>query len=306
MKKIIIPIVAFLLVVIDTNAQQDAHYTQYMYNMNVINPAYAGSKEDLSLGFLYRRQWLQLDGAPSTFTLSGHSPLGNNVGGGLSFIGDQLGPIRENNIYGDVSYTLNLGGEHKLAFGVKAGATIHSLGLFSDINGALEHQSDQAFASDFSSTTFNFGAGLFYYTNKYYLAISIPNFIKSEQLDPSGIVLGNEVAHYFITGGYVFNLSESIKFKPFGLLKTAFGAPASLDLSTNFLFNEKFEVGATYRLEDSFGAMVSFVILPTLRIGYAYDHIVSNLNVTTPSSHEIIILFDINSTKRVSRSARYF
>lgn len=305
MKKII-PIIAFLFVVIDTNAQQDPHYTQYMYNMNVINPAYAGSKEDLSLGLLYRKQWVQLDGAPSTFTLSGHSPLGNNVGGGLSFIGDQLGPIKENNIYADISYTLNLGGEHKLAFGVKAGATTHSISLLGDVSPYLQHKSDLAFASNYSGTTFNVGAGLFYYTDKYYLAFSVPNFIKSQHLDVNAINMGEEVSHYFLTGGYVFDLNESVKFKPFGMVKTAFGAPVSIDASTNFLFYEKFEIGATYRLEDSFGAMVSFAILPTLKIGYAYDHIVSDLSVETPSSHEIIILFDINSSKRVSRSARYF
>jgi type IX secretion system PorP/SprF family membrane protein len=117
---------------------------------------------------------------------------------------------------------------------------------------------------------------------------------------------GTETSHYFLTGGYVFDINQSVKFKPFFMLKSAFSAPTSLDVSTNFLFNEKFEVGATYRLEDSFGAMVNYAINPSLRIGYAYDHIVSDLNVTTPSSHEIILLYDLNFPKKVSSSPRFF
>jgi type IX secretion system PorP/SprF family membrane protein len=125
-------------------------------------------------------------------------------------------------------------------------------------------------------------------------------------LDVNGRSYGSEVSHYFLTGGYVFDLNESVKFKPFFMLKSAFSAPTSLDLSTNFLFKDKFEIGATYRLDDSFGAMVNYAITPSLKLGYAYDHIVSDLKVTTPASHEIILLFDVNFSKKVSRSPRYF
>lgn len=117
---------------------------------------------------------------------------------------------------------------------------------------------------------------------------------------------GPETAHYFLTGGYVFDLNETIKFKPFFMLKSAFGVNPSLDVSSNFLFNNKFEIGGTYRLQDSFGAMMNYAITPNLRIGYAYDHIVSDLKVTTPSSHEIILLFDLNFPKKVSSSPRFF
>jgi type IX secretion system PorP/SprF family membrane protein len=130
--------------------------------------------------------------------------------------------------------------------------------------------------------------------------------LKSRYLDYNGINYGSETLHYFLTGGYVFDLSSTVKFKPFAMVKSSFNAPTSLDLSTNFLFNDKFEVGATYRLEDSFGAMINYAITPNLKVGYAYDHIVSDLNVTTPSSHEIILLFDLNFPKKVSQSPRYF
>ncbi len=290
----------------ELQAQQDPHYTQYMYNMNVINPAYAGSKENLSFGLLYRKQWVELEDAPTTFTFSGHSPAGKNVGLGLSLISDQIGPVTEQNVYGDISYTLNLGGEHKLAMGLKAGATFHKVGLFSDIYGTLPDLDDDAFKEDTSNAYLNLGTGLFYYTDKYYLAFSVPNMIKSVHFDFDGKKYGTEVSHYFLTGGYVFDLNPSLKFKPFFMLKSAFNVTPSLDLSTNFLIQEKFELGATYRLQDSFGLMANYAINPNLRIGYAYDHVVSDLNITTPSSHEIIMLFDLNFPKKVSRSPRYF
>lgn len=310
MKKLYLVALVVLSSFGDLHAQQDPHYTQYMYNMSVMNPACAGSKENLSMGLLYRKQWVEIEDAPTTGTFFGHAPVGKNVGLGLSFISDKLGPVEENNVYGDFSYTLNLGGEHKLAFGVKVGLTFHNVGLFSDINYTLPQQNDAAFSRDISNTYFNFGSGFFYYTNKYYLGLSVPNMLKATHFDVqrSGdeLQFGTETSHYFLTGGYVFDINESVKFKPFFMLKSAFSAPTSLDVSTNFLFNEKFEVGATYRLDDSFGAMVNYAINPSLRIGYAYDHIVSDLNVTTPSSHEIILLFDVNFPKKVSSSPRFF
>jgi len=307
MKKIHFAALALLLPFLDANAQQDPHYTQYMYNMNVINPAYAGSKENLSFGLLYRAQWVEIEDAPSTFSLSGSMPVGKNVGIGLSVISDKIGPVEETNAYADVSYTLNLGGEHRLAFGMKAGATFHKVGLFSEIgNGHVPDAGDDAFAEDTSNTFLNIGAGFFYYTNKYYIAFSVPNMIKSTHLDYNNRKFGSETAHYFLTGGYVFDLSENTKLKPFAMIKSAFDAPVSVDASLNALFFEKFEIGATYRLDDSFGAMVGYQISPSLKLGYAYDHIVSDLNVTTPSSHEVILLFDLNFPKKVSRSPRYF
>lgn len=307
MKKIYFLTAFALLTFLEMSAQQDPHYTQYMYNMSVINPAYAGSKENLAGGLLYRKQWVQIEDAPTTGTFFLHSPVGKNVGLGLSVISDKIGPVEENNIYADFSYTLNLGGEHRLAFGLKGGATFHKVALFSQIgNGNVPHPNDPAFASNTNNTFLNLGTGLFYYTNKYYVALSVPNMLKSKHLDFNGRQFGTDTQHYFLTGGYVFDLTPNVKFKPFAMIKSAFNAPTSFDVSTNFMFNDKFEVGATYRLEDSFGAMVNYAITPNLKIGYAYDHIVSDLNITTPSSHEVILLFDLNFPKKVSQSPRYF
>mgnify|MGYP000016499810 CR=1 FL=1 len=306
MKKLYFLAVLALITIVEVRAQQDPSYTQYMYNLSVINPAYAGSKENLSMGLLYRKQWVDIEDAPTTGTFFAHSPIGKNVGLGLSAISDKIGPVEENNIYGDFSYTLNLGGEHRLAFGLKAGLTMHKVGLFSQVYNTLPDVNDPAFREDTNNTFFNLGSGLFYYTNKYYVGFSVPNFLKSKHLDYNGRQFGSETSHYFLTGGYVFDLTPSLKFKPFAMIKSAFNAPASLDVSTNFLYIEKFELGATYRLDDSFGLMVNYAITPNLKIGYAYDQIVSDLKVATPSSHEVILLFDLNFPKKVSQSPRYF
>ena len=191
MKKIILGALC-IFTFLEVSAQQDPHYTQYMYNMNVINPAYAGSKENLSFGILYRAQWVGLDGAPTTFSFSGSSPVGKNVGVGLSVIADRIGPVDEKNAYGDFSYTLNLGGEHKLALGLKAGATFQTIGLFSQINSSLPTPLDDAFREDTNNTYFNVGTGVFYYTDKYYVAFSMPNMIKSTHLDFNGRKYGTE------------------------------------------------------------------------------------------------------------------
>lgn len=296
----------FAFAIFDVSAQQDPHYTQYMYNLSVVNPAYAGSKENLSGGLLYRKQWVEIEDAPSTGTFFAHSPVGKNVGLGLSAINDQIGPVEETNIFGDFSYTLNMGGEHRLALGLKAGATFHKVGLLDEVFYNVPDAGDDAFASNTSNTFFNLGTGLFYYTNKYYVSFSVPNMLKSTHLDFNGRKFGTESLHYFLTGGYVFDLSSNLKFKPFAMVKSAFNAPTSFDISTNFLLYEKFEIGATYRFEDSFGAMVNYAITPNLRLGYAYDHIISDLNVTTPASHEFMLLFDLNFPKKVSQSPRYF
>lgn len=301
MKKLYIIIV--LLIATQMHGQQDPQYTQYMYNMNVINPAYAGSKENLSFGLLYRTQWTGIDGAPKTGTFFGHLPVGEKVGLGLSIISDEHGPVKETNAYADFSYTLRLGGEHRLAFGLKAGATFHDIGLN---NIVVVDDDDPFFTGNINSTTPNIGAGFFYYTDNYYLAGSVPNILNSVHLDANGNQLGSEATHYFLTGGYVFELSPNAKLKPSFLVKSSFDAPTSFDINANMLFYEKFEIGASYRLDDSFSGLINFAITPSLRIGYAYDSVTSDIKRYAPASHEFMLLFDLNFPKNVSRSPRYF
>ena len=303
MKKL--SIIAVLLLAFQMYGQQDPQYTQYMYNMNIINPAYAGSRENLSFGLLYRDQWTEIDGAPETGTFFGHSPVGNNLGLGLSVIADRIGPVKETNVYADISYTLKLGGGHNLAFGIKAGATFHDINL-SSTNVDVIDPSDPFFGLGINETTPNIGAGFFYYTDKYYLSMSVPNLLESVHLDNSGLKVGSETQHYFFTGGYVFDLSPNTELKPSFMVKSSFDAPTSFDMNVNARFYKKFEIGASYRLDDSFSGLINFALTPALRIGYAYDAVTSDIKAYAPASHEVMLLFDLNFPKRVSRSPRYF
>ncbi len=284
-------------------AQQDPQYTQYMYNMNVVNPAYAGSKETLSLTALYRKQWSGLDGAPETITFSGHSPVTDEVGLGLSLIKDELGPVKETNAYVDFSYTLQVGENLKLALGLKAGATFHDVGL-ADLE--LQDPNDPFFSENISNTYPNIGAGAFFYGDNFYVGLSVPNFLNSVHLDENGLKYGSETNHYFATAGYVFQVSENMKLKPSVMVKSAFDAPLSFDGNLNALFYEKFELGVSYRLEDSFSGLVGFQATDYLRIGYAYDHVISELDAVASASHEVILTFDLFFKKKSLRSPRYF
>jgi len=291
-------------VFIGVQAQQDPQYTQYMYNMNVVNPAYAGSTESVSIGALYRSQWVGLEGAPTTGTLAIHSPVGSNVGLGFSLISDEVGPVQETNAYVDFSYTIPVGNTTKLAFGLKAGATFHDIGL---TGLELTDPDDPFFSENINETTPNIGAGLYFYKpSKYYISASMPNILNSVHLDANGYKIGSETQHFFGAAGYVFDLSENFKLKPHALAKVAFDAPVSFDVNLNLFMYDVVEVGAGYRLDDSFSGMINFLVAPNLRIGYAYDSIQSQLDVVTNSSHEIFINFDINLPRKVSRSPRYF
>lgn len=289
----------------ESRAQQDPQYTQYMYNMSVVNPAYAGSKEALSIGLLGRKQWVGTTGAPSTYTASIHSPVGGGLGLGLSLISDSEGPVNETNAYADVSYTIRTSDESKLAFGLKAGFTFQKIGLLSLTQ---VDPNDPLFQENVNETYPNIGAGLYYYTDDYYLGLSVPNFLQSRHFDKGDGIISSasENMHAFFTGGYVFEVSESVKLKPSFMSKFAKGAPLSVDVSLNMLLNEKFELGTSYRWDDSVSAMVSFLVNDSLRLGYAYDYTLSNLGQFNSGSHEIILLFDFKFNNNSVRSPRFF
>lgn len=305
MKKHIYILIVLMAVLLfqEAQAQQDPQYTQYMYNMNVVNPAYAGSKESLSITALYRNQWSGIADNPTTFTFSAHSPIGERVGLGLSAIKDELGPIEETNVYADFSYTLPMSSTVKLALGIKAGATFHKVGL-TDLE--LQDPNDPFFSENIDNTYPNVGAGAFLYGDNFYIGLSVPNFLKSVHLDENGLKYGSEDTHYFATAGYIFQLSENFKLKPSVMVKSAFDAPVSYDVNLNGLFYDKFEIGASYRLDDSFSGLIGFQITPNVRIGYAYDHVTSALKTVAPASHEVVLTFDLFFKPRVLRSPRFF
>jgi len=292
--------VAGLIITFDAKAQQDPQYTQYMYNMNVVNPAYSGSKDGLSIGLLYRNQWNGFDGAPETYTFSAHMPVGGNVGLGLSAISDKAGPVTETNAYADVSYTLELGGESKLAFGVKAGATFYDVGLTSL---ELQDDDDIAFSQNINDTYPNFGAGFLYYTDKFYFGVSVPNILSTTHIDIDGREFGVEEQHFFGTAGYVFQINENLKLKPSTLVKSSFGEPISFDANLNALFYNRFEIGVSYRLEDAVSVLASVRATDWLQIGVAYDNSISDID---EPSYEAFVLFNIGFSKKTYVSPRYF
>lgn len=279
--------------------QQDAQYTQYMYNMNILNPAYAGSKGITSLGILGRTQWVGVDGAPQTATLSLHSPVGKAVGLGLSIIHDEIGPVKENNLFADFSYTINTSEKGSLAFGIKGGVS------FLDV-GNLTTLEPDPLNIPIHQTSPNFGAGIYYYTNKYYLGLSAPNFLETRHLEKKGGIVStaSEKMHYFLTTGYVFDITDNLKLKPSTMIKATSGAPLSVDLSANLLVSEKFELGLSYRFDDSISGILGFNVNDDFRIGYAYDYTTSKFGNFNNGSHELMLLFDFN--RRNLTSPRFF
>ncbi len=297
-------IFSLLLLSIGMQGQQDPQYTQYMYNMNVLNPAYAGSKGTLSIGALGRVQWVNIDGAPKTFTLSANAPVGNRVGLGLSIISDEIGPVKEQNLYVDFSYTINTSETGRLAFGLKGGLTLHNLDQL-----ALTpiDPSEPALFDLENRTLPNFGAGLFYYTNKFYAGLSLPNILEVRHFEKgNGVFEASEKTHYFLTSGYVFDLNENTKLKPSIMAKAAPGAPLSLDISANLLFQERIELGLSYRLDDSISGLVNFGVTKDFRIGYAYDFTTSNLGNFNSGSHEVFLLWDLDLSRDNVVSPRFF
>ena len=279
--------------------QQDPQYTQYMYNMNILNPAYAGSKGITSIGLLGRTQWVGVEGAPQTFTLAMHSPIGRAVGLGLSVIHDEIGPVKEDNIYADFSYTIFTSSTGRLAFGLKAGVT------FMDVRELLMVDPDPL-NIPIHETSPNFGAGVYYYTDKFYAGLSVPNFLETRHLEKDGGIVStaSEKMHYFLTSGYVFDIADNLKLKPSTMLKATEGAPLSVDLSLNLLIDERVELGLSHRFDDSISGMIGFQVNNDFRVGYAYDYTTSKFGDFNSGSHEILLLFDFNRKKL--KSPRFF
>jgi len=300
MKKIkILLSVLGLLSITTMFGQQDPQYTQYMYNMNILNPAYAGSKGVGSIGLLARSQWVGVDGAPQTVTLSAHTPLGNALGGGISVIHDEIGPAKEDNVYVDFSYTIATSEVGRLAFGIKAGMT------FLDVREFITTDPDPENVPIHESSP-NFGAGMYYYTDKFYLGLSAPNLLETRYLEKEDgyVSTVSERMHYFLAAGYVFQVSDNLKLKPSTMIKATQGSPLSVDLSANLLVDERVEIGLSHRFDDSFSAMVGFQVNEDFRIGYAYDHTNSSFGAFNSGSHEIMLLFDFN--RRNLKSPRFF
>ncbi|HEY6143801.1 MAG TPA: type IX secretion system membrane protein PorP/SprF [Flavobacterium sp.] len=285
-------------------AQQDAQYTQYMYNTIAVNPAYAGSRETLNVFGLYRTQWVGLEGAPETLNFSVNSPIGKNLGLGVSVVSDKIGPQSEHNFAIDFSYSIPLSENYKLSFGIKGSGSLLDVD-YSKLNNygddsSLENRSiDNKFLP-------NVGAGIYLHSDKGYLGFSAPYIIENEHYDSSTTLIATESIHLYGIVGYVFDLSPSLQFKPSVLTKMVQGAPLQVDLSGNFLIYQKFTAGIAYRWDAAFSGLVGFQATPSWFIGYAYDKETTELANYNSGSHEIFLRYELFTRPNKVISPRFF
>ncbi len=298
MKKVYL-IILMLFVAAPGFSQQLPQFTQYMYNTVSINPAYAGSRDGFSITALNRNQWVGVDGAPVTQTLSINSPLRNDkIGLGLSVINDKIGDENTTFVYGDFSYRVDLSADVSLRLGLKAGAYYY--GLDDPTIGT-----DPFFADDFNRWTPNFGAGAYLSAQNWYVGLSAPKLINKDnnELDEFRAL---EQVHYYLTAGYVFDLSDNLKLRPSTLVKATQGAPLSVDMTATAILNEKFYLGANYRIDDAIGAFLDVQLFLGFRAGYAYEYSISDIQPYTSGSHEFILIYEFRFKNTRYKSPRFF
>lgn len=291
-------------------AQQDAQYTQYMYNPLSVNAAYAGSRDMLSVIGLYRTQWVGLDGAPRTMNFGLHSPVGKKVGLGLNITRDEIFISNETFIDAMFSYTLDVSEKGKLALGLKAGG--HILDINSD-RAKGPFQNDALAEINIDKFSPQVGAGAFYYTDKFYFGLSVPNVLQTEHFDEASIsnnsnasATAKERVNFYMITGYAFDVTENLKFKPALLTKLVSGAPLQVDLSANFLIHEKLTLGAAYRWSASLSGLVGFQISDQIMVGFAYDWETSDLQQYNDGSYEVFLRFELFNRNEGLKNPRFF
>ncbi|TMU50559.1 type IX secretion system membrane protein PorP/SprF [Flagellimonas algicola] len=313
-KHFLIPFLLIGITIQSLVAQQDAQYTQYMFNTLTVNPAYAGSRGQLSFAGLYRSQWIGLDGAPETFSLNLHSPIRNSrLGYGISVVNDNIGDgvVQETYLDAVLSYTIDVALDAKLSFGLKAGGNMLSL----DFNG-LRNFDQEVVQQDNIDNQFNpnFGLGIYYHTDKFYAGVSAPNILETEYFDNNANdansvnFLSTERINFYLITGYVFDLNADLQFKPALLTKAVGGAPLQVDISANFLYADKFYFGGAYRLDAAVSALAGFQITDQIMIGLAYDRETTELGGTqfNDGSFEVFLRLELLKAFQRTVSPRFF
>lgn len=285
-------------------AQQDSQYTQYMYNTVVVNPAYAGSRGAMSVFGMHRNQWVGFDGAPKTNTFSIHTPFANsNIGAGLSFTNDQIGPTAENTITAAISYKLKISEKFMLNFGLNSSTTFFNF-YANKLN--PKDQSDVTLENFKNSVSPNVGIGFYLHSDKSYFGLSAPQLFENYKYDDNELSLNRERINLYFFTGTVIPISSAIDFKPAFLAKYLDGAPLQMDLSANFLVNQKVTLGAAYRYDAAVSALAGFQISEMLFIGYAYDFETTQLQKYNQGSHEIFLRFELFKSYSGISSPRFF
>lgn len=276
-------------------AQQDVQSTQYMYNTVLVNPAYAGTREAMSIFISNRSQWIGLDGAPQTNSISMNTPITRNLGIGLSVLNDKIGCSDENNIAADISYSIPTSEIYELSFGVKASVNLLNVD-FNKLN--LGENKDFVFQNNITNELSpNIGVGLYYHSDISYIGVSAPNLLETIEYNSSKV--SYKKTHYYLIAGHVFDLNDRAKFKPSLQVKYVKGAPLEVDLSANFMINDKFTTGVAYRYNSSASVLFGLQVSESLFVGYSYDINTNNLAQYNSGSHEVFLRFEI--LKTVSR-----
>jgi type IX secretion system PorP/SprF family membrane protein len=290
-------------------AQFEPQFTQYMFNEMFINPAYAGSREQISATTVYRNQWVGLEGAPKTQTLSIHGPLMNKkLGIGLNVINESIGVTHQFAVYGNYAYRLQVGSNGAFAMGIQGGFINHQENLSEVVT---NEENDNEFLFNTPRVVLpNAGFGMYYNTDRFYAGLSIPRMFKNKVAGDGSSEVSNSMEmknwHYYLTSGYVFSISEGVKLKPSIMVKAVSGAPLIADINMNALFKDVFWLGVSYRTEDSFAGMAAVQITPQLRIGYSYDYTTTELNNYSNGTHEISLGYDFSFNKKKVVTPRYF
>ena len=293
-------------------AQQDALFSQYLFNMLVINPGYSGSRNVLSTTACYRYQWVDVPGAPRTLTVSAHTPLRNkNFALGLYAFNDELGPLSDWGITGNFAYRIFFNDNNTLAFGIDAG--IHRMTV--DWSEANPYHPDDPAIHNLESGRVKPDAnfGIYYFTDRYFIGASSKHLFESTMTveDVGGNYSFKALArHFYLTAGVAFPIGNFLVIKPSALLKYTLNAPINLDVSTSFLISKLFWLGASYRTKDNAVVFFTEINLSNgFRLGYSYDMSISKFSGYNKGSHEIMLNYEFDIyNRRVIRDlqAPYF
>jgi type IX secretion system PorP/SprF family membrane protein len=296
----------FTLVGVKLSAQQQTQYTQYMYTPSLINPAYVGIDQVMKLSLLHRSQWVGVNGAPVSQTLMLSTPLGQKVGIGLNVVRDQIGPAKETNASLDLSYGLQLNDAGlRLNFGMKGGLQLLNVDY---TKLTTQNPNDPSLNENINSRiTPNIGAGIYVYNNDWYVGFSAPNLLSTKHYNKASVATVSAATHLYLTGGMNFKINENTKFKPAFLISSVVGAPTSIDLSLNFLFNNKITTGFSYRHNASVSGLIDFKVSSSFSLGYAYDVTTSDVSYFSGGSHEVLLRYYFNKvTEKVKQPSWLF
>lgn len=287
-------------------SQQDPVYTQYMNNLLTIQPAYAGNNGALNITGISRAQWIGFDGAPNTNTLTINGALRRyNIGLGLSIVNDKWGPVRQNGVYVDYAYRINLNRDQLLSFGFKVGFNIYQAYL-TDL--LINDPNDPVFAYDVNFKFLpNLGVGIMWQGERFFLGASAPKILKNRIQSQNSENVYREVLHFYGMGGFVIFINDIVKFKPTVLYRWAERTPSFFDLSGSFLLYDRVWVGATYRVENSYGLIFQFHVNNQLKFGYSYDQTTFHPTQVNSGTHEFMISYDFVYGRRGRQTTpRYF